>query len=281
MRVLRPDENLGFGGGCNLAARHATQPWLFFLNPDAQAEPDCLERLLDATADADVAVAGAQVLLPDGATTNAGDNPVHLAGLSWAGRYGEPREDAPPRDVACVSGAAMLVRADDLHALGGFNPAFFLYVEDVDLAWRARLAGRRVRFVPAAHVRHDYAFDKGARKWSELEHNRLWAVLSNYRLSTLLLLVPLLVAAEAGIALLAVRDGWWPQKAGAWRRLAAQWRALGRWRRFVQGRRSVSDAEVLAPMTASLSNPLVQAPMLWLVEPVLEGYRRLVVRVAG
>src|SRR4051794_23826944 len=145
VRVVRSGRNLGYPAACNLAARHAREPWLFFLNPDAEAEPGCLAALLDATAD-DVAICGAQVLLPDGETVNAGDNPVHLTGLSWSGRYLDAREDGPPRDTAAVSGAACLVRAEAFAWLGGHCPAFFLYHDDVDLAWRARMAGWRVRF---------------------------------------------------------------------------------------------------------------------------------------
>src|SRR3954471_22323569 len=66
--------NLGYPPAVNLGARHATGEWLLTLNPDAHAAPDCVERLLEA-ADADTAIVGAQVLLPDG-STNAGENPV-------------------------------------------------------------------------------------------------------------------------------------------------------------------------------------------------------------
>ena len=279
IRVLRPGENLGYPQACNFAAPHATQPWMFFLNPDAFAEPDCLERLL-AACDDGVAIAGAQVLLPDGVTINAGDNPVHLSGLSWSGHYLEPREDGPPRDVAAVSGAACLIRTAVFRELGGHCPAFFLYHDDVDIAWRARMAGHRVRFVPGAAIRHDYDFDKGARKWFCLEHNRLYTVLANYEVRTLLLLAPLLLAAELGIALLARRDGWWGEKVRAWKAIAAGRGELARWRRHVQAHRRLHDAPVLAPMTASLDTPLVRAPGATVVEPLLALYRRAVLALA-
>ncbi len=58
------------------------------------------------------------------------------------------------RDVFYVSHAAMLVRADLFHELGGFDPATFPGADDIDLCWRARLAGARVIVAPAARVRH-------------------------------------------------------------------------------------------------------------------------------
>jgi GT2 family glycosyltransferase len=279
-RVIHPGRNLGYVGGCNTGAASATQPWLFFINPDAEAAPDCLERLLEATDD-ETAMAGAQVLLPDGATVNAGDNPVHLTGLSWSGRYLELREDGPPRDVASVSGAAVLQRADVYHDIGGHCPAFFLYVDDTDMSWRVRLAGWKVKFVPRATVRHDYEFEKGPYKWHYLERNRLWMVLSNYSLTTLLLLAPLLLLTELGITYQAWQDGWLRQKLAGWRDTIRHGRAMARWRRGVQERRRVDDVALLRDMRGAVRTPLLQSPMLQVVNPWMELYKRLLIRALG
>ncbi|HEU4974693.1 MAG TPA: glycosyltransferase family 2 protein [Baekduia sp.] len=279
-RILRPGGNLGYAPACDLAAREATGEWLLFLNPDAMPEPGLVPALLEA-ADDDVAILGAQVLLPDGERVNAGDNPLHVTGLSWAGRYGEPAEDGPPRDVAVCSGAALLVRARDFHELGGYHPDSFMYYDDVDLAWRARLAGRRVRFVPRARVRHDYDFDKGAYKWFWLERNRLWSVLSNYEGRTLALLAPLLLATEAGILVLAVRDGWWREKLRAWGALWREKRQLWMWRREVQARRCVRDGNLLSAFSTAIDTPLVPLPAASLVNRVVGWWAAFAERLAG
>jgi GT2 family glycosyltransferase len=280
VRVVHPGRNLGYVGGANAGAAEATQPWLFFLNPDAVAAPDCLERLLEA-ADERTAIAGAQVLLPDGEVVNAGDNPVHLSGLSWSGRYLEPREDGPPREVASVSGAALLQRADVFLELGGHCPAFFLYVDDTDMSWRARLAGWRVVFVPQATIRHDYEFDKGQSKWLYLERNRLWMVLSNYSRATLVLLAPLLVLTEIGIAYQAWRDGWLRQKVAGWWATFGSRREVASWRRRVQRLRRVDDVVLIRQMRGAVRTPLLNSPMLRFVNPIMELYRRLVIRALG
>ena len=280
IEVVHTGRNIGYPPACDAAAPHARHEWMFFLNPDAAADPSCVASLLEAGADPDVAIVGAQVLLPDGETVNAGDNPVHLVGLSWSGRYLEPREDGPPRDVGAVSGAALMMRTSVYRELGGHCPGFFLYNDDTDIAWRARMAGWRVRFVPRAVITHDYEFVKGSHKWRHLEHNRWWSLLANYDLRTLVLLLPLLLAAEVGIAVLARRDGWWREKARAWRELAAEWREIGRWRRFVQRRRKVGDAEILRLFTASLDTPLVQTPAVARAEPMLRAYRAMVLALS-
>jgi GT2 family glycosyltransferase len=280
VRILHPGSNLGYTGAVNLAASEARGDWLFCLNPDAIASEDCLERLLEAVDGPDVAIVGAQVLLPDG-RINAGENPISITGISWSGGYGHPREHGPARDTAAVSGAALLVRRDWFADVGGLCPFFFLYVDDTDLAWRIRLSGGRVRYCPEAVVVHDYEFDKGAQKWFYLERNRAWALLSNLQLRTLLLLAPVLLGTEAVVLARAAREGWLRQKLRAWGSVLAQAPALLRWRRRVQAARSVPDGRVLALFVGGMDTDLLDADVPGWVDAALEHYRRLVLRLLG
>lgn len=275
-RVLRPGANLGYVGACNLAARETAGEWLLFVNPDAVPAATALERLLSAS-DERTAIAGAQILLPGGERVNAGDNGLHVSGLSWSGRYGEPREHGPPRDVAVASGACLLVRRADFERLGGYHEGYFLYHDDVDLAWRARLAGRRVLLVPEATAVHDYDFAKGPYKWFWLERNRLWTVLSDYEARTLVLLAPVLALTELAVLAFAVRGGWWREKLRGWGELWRGRHELRAWRTGVQQRRRVPDAELLGAMTGRLDTPLLAAPGVAAAGAALEAYRRALV----
>ena len=280
VRILHPGANLGYTGAANLAAQEASGEWLFFLNPDATAANDCLERLLEAVDGPDVAVVGAQVLLPDG-RINAGENPINIAGISWSGGYGRPRERGPARDTAAVSGAALLVRRDTFLDVGGLCPFFFLYVDDTDLAWRVRLGGRRVRYCPEAVVVHDYEFEKGAHKWFYLERNRAWALLSNLQLRTLVLLAPVLLITEAAVLVRAAREGWLAEKARAWASVLAHAPELIRWRRSVQAGRKVSDRRVLDLFSGGIETDLIDTGLPRWINPCMECYRRLVLRLLG
>ncbi len=275
LRIVHPGANLGYTAAANLAAREANGEWLFFLNPDAVALKDCLKRLLEAVDDVDVAVVGAQVLLPDG-RINAGENPINIAAISWSGGYGRPREHGPARDTAAVSGAALLVRREAFLDVGGLCPYFFLYVDDTDLAWRMRLGGRRVRYCPEAVVVHDYEFGKGAHKWFYLERNRVWALLSNLQLRTLALLAPVLLITETIILARAASEGWLTEKARAWVSLVGQTPQLIRWRRSVQSTRNVSDYQVLRLFAGGIETQLIDTRLPRWVNPCLERYRRLV-----
>jgi GT2 family glycosyltransferase len=279
--VLALRQNVGYPSACNRGARRAAHEFLLFINPDAKADPACVEELVRAlSSQPDAVVAGAQVLLPDG-RVNAGDNVLHVTGLSWAGRYGLPAEQGPPRPAAVVSGATLLVRRRAFEALGGYTEGFFMYYDDVDLAWRARLEGWEVLFCPAARVAHDYEFKKGSYKWRYLERNRWWCLLAHYEGLTLLALAPLLAAAEVAIWLHAAREGWLGAKLGGYQSLWADRHALLARRREVQASRRVGDRPILERMSAGVDSPFLVSPAVRRAEPALRAYRSAVWRLAA
>jgi GT2 family glycosyltransferase len=271
-------DNVGYAPACNLGAQVATGDWLFFLNPDAEAAPDCLERLL-AVADEhpDAGIVTPQVLFPDGETVNAGENRIHLTGVAWCGRFEEPAEDGPPRPVFITTGAAMLVETALYRRLEGYCDDFFLYYEDPDICWRAWAVGAEVWFVPRARVIHHYTWGSSATKWFYLERHRLLSVLTNYRLSTLLVLAPLLVGTELALLAVAGREGWRAEKLRAYR---AVWERRG-WirarRRRLEALRVRTDAELIGRFEATVDSPQVQSDVARRVAPLLRAYRAVAV----
>jgi GT2 family glycosyltransferase len=248
-----------------------------FVNPDAIVDADCVSTLLRSVG-ARTGVVGAQILLPDG-RTNAGDNPVHVTGIAWSGRYGEPRERGEARRVGSVSGAALLARAAAYAEVDGMCGRFFLYEDDVDLCWRMRLAGWDVLYAPDAVVWHEYEFDKGTMKWFWLERNRLWTVLSNYSVITLILLAPLLLGTELMVLAQAIRGGWTDRLLHAWGSTALGLPRLVRWRRRVQHGRRVGDREIVELMSGRVETSLLDSPLTLRINPVLAGYRRIVLAI--
>ena len=280
VKVIAPGSNLGYAAGVNFAAARASGDYLVCLNPDAGAEVDCLERLAAvADSDGNVALVGAQIMLEDGVTRNAGDNPLHPTGISPAGGYGEGRELGPPRDVAVVSGTCCLIRREALLSLGGYVEELFLYYDDVDLAWRMRIAGMRVVYCPEAAVTHGYEFSRHGRKLFYLERHRLFSVLANYEARTLVLLAPLLLATELGLLAVAAREGWLSQKLASYASLFRLRRRLRAQRRAVQSSRRRADAEVLALMEDRLDSALLSQGPAALANAFCVPYMRLVRRL--
>src|SRR5205807_1930709 len=122
VRLLEPGRNLGYAGGCNLGAAEATSDVLVFLNPDTVVGPGALVRLATTLEDRSIGIVMARLRLLDRPDLlNSAGTVVHVSGLAWAGRYGEPAETVRQlEDVPAPSGAAMATRREVFQTLGGF-----------------------------------------------------------------------------------------------------------------------------------------------------------------
>lgn len=153
-RVIVSRENLGFGRGANLGidALPAAE-FALLINPDARLARDALDRLI-AAADRwpDAALLGPEIRRPDGAVEPSHDVMV-LRRRRFPDRGPEP---APEGDTCAefLSGAVLLLRRAAVQAIGGFDPAFFLFYEDDDLCLRLRRAGHALVLVPDAVAIH-------------------------------------------------------------------------------------------------------------------------------
>lgn len=260
--LVRPDDNLGYAGGCDVGAERARGDVLAFVNSDAIVAAGALAALAHAVQDPNVGLATASVRLADDpALLNTAGNPVHLTGLSWAGHHGEAaRSWDVPVDVASVSGAAFAVRRDVWCALGGFDPTWFAYNEDADLSLRAWQRGLRVRYVPEAVVAHHYEFGRNPMKSYLLERNRLLNVLTWYERRTLVLLAPVLIGFELAMLMTAARGGWLGQKWAGYRWIVAHRQWLRARRRDVQAQRTVPDRAVAGILSTRLDPGNVELP---------------------
>jgi GT2 family glycosyltransferase len=292
--LIALEANLGFTGGNNLALRQALadgDTFAYLLNPDTEVEPGFLQEAI-AVAQQDERTALVQSLLlrlPDPTVVNSFGNALHYLGFGYAAGDGQRLEEpavaewtAAPREIAYPSGAATLARLSALQAIGLLQEELFLYQEDAELGWRARLAGYRVLMAPRSRVRHRYAFDKGAQKYHWLERNRWLVLLWCYRGPTLLLLAPALLAAEAGVWGLALQGGWWREKARACRYLLhpGRWPQVLATRRRVQALRKVKDCDVTSWFASEIVFPAVSSwPVTHLANPLSALYWRLVRRL--
>lgn len=156
--IALPD-NRGFAEANNIAAALAADcEWLAFLNPDAFPDPSWLERLLEAAAAAPDCTMFASELrdAQNHQRLDGVGDAYHVSGLCWRIGHGRALGDvaATPHEVFSPCGAAALFRRDAFDDVGGFDPSFFCYVEDVDLGFRLRLRGHRCLYVPGAVVYH-------------------------------------------------------------------------------------------------------------------------------
>ena len=165
VRVVRLGRNYGFAEGYNRALREVDAECFVLLNSDVETPAGWLEPLLEVLErEPDVAAVAPKLRSwRDRASfeyAGAAGGYLDLLGYPFCrgrilrcverdeGQYDDER------DVFWVSGAAFCCRAEVFRELGGFDASFFAHMEEIDLCWRMRIAGRRVRIVPRSTVYH-------------------------------------------------------------------------------------------------------------------------------
>lgn len=160
VELLELADNRGFTGGMNAGLRRAAAvgaPFVLVLNNDLRLPRGFLRPLADALAnDAALAAVGPTVLRPDGTVwAQGGCRRFGPNGVALRGHGGAPAPtSAGPEAVDFLPGACVLFRAAALAAVGGFDDAYFMYWEDVDLCDRLRARGGKVVWLPWVRVEH-------------------------------------------------------------------------------------------------------------------------------
>ncbi len=165
VKVIVLDKNYGFAEGYNRALASVEHEYAVLLNSDVATSDGWLDALNAEMRDnADVAACQPKILSAERRNmfeyAGACGGYIDRHGYPYCrGRiFGSVEEDRgqydTPADVAWASGAALMVRRKEYLAAGGLDGAFFAHMEEIDLCWRLRLRGFRVRVVPASKVYH-------------------------------------------------------------------------------------------------------------------------------
>jgi GT2 family glycosyltransferase len=160
LQLIELGENRGFATAVNVGLRASSGDWLLLLNNDATIEPGAVRALLDAVADhEDVGSVACQMRFARGGAINSAGLEVDRLGVAFDRHIGEPPEASEPSvtEVFGASAGAALMRRSMLEQIGGFDDSFFMYLDDVDVAWRARMRGWRCLYAPQAVVRHHHS----------------------------------------------------------------------------------------------------------------------------
>lgn len=182
------EENPGYGAVLNHGLALARGDYSLVMNADAWPLAAAVELLVAfAEREPDVGIIGPRLLNPDGSlqpSVRGFPTPWRLATeyffLRWLGRrttllnafYAAGFDHRSTRDAEFVVGAAMLIRRRCLDDIGGFDPSFFMFNEEVDLCYRARSAGWRVVFYPDAEFVH-VGGSSTSQVWPEMYREQL------------------------------------------------------------------------------------------------------------
>jgi GT2 family glycosyltransferase len=171
VQFIALEENLGFGRANNLGIEKARGEFVLFLNPDTLVEEQTFTVLLDYMREhTEVGACGCKVLNPDGTLQLACRRSFPTPWVAFSKVFGLqalfPRSKLLARYnqsyldenatyyVDAISGSFMLIRREALARSGGFDPAFFMYGEDLDLCYRLHSAGWKIAYVHTTRIIH-------------------------------------------------------------------------------------------------------------------------------
>ena len=178
IRLIVTERNRGYGTACNIGARATDAPLLLFLNDDTYLKESCLAEL-HRFMSVEERVLLQPIIYHEYAGQVRAGNPCDIFGAAGLGVYGNCGTGE-----FFASGACLAVSKVDYHSLGGFDEKLFLYYDDVDLSWRARLMGLKVSAVRTTLCVHAGAGSSAVMphmvKFYLTQRNRLRVMIKNY-----------------------------------------------------------------------------------------------------
>ncbi|MGY1746360.1 glycosyltransferase family 2 protein [Blastococcus sp. SYSU D00695] len=195
VRLLRTGGNVGYGAAVNAGMAGLTDGWALVANPDVRFEPGSVDELLAVAARwPRAATVGPAIRTPEGELyPSARDLPRLSTGIGhatlgwvwpanpWTARYRREREEPRERPAGWLSGSCLLVDVAAFHSIGGFDPGYFMYFEDVDLAERLGRRGWLHVYAPSAVVVHEggHATGREPHRMARVHHTSALRYLSH------------------------------------------------------------------------------------------------------
>ena len=206
IKLIQAKSNLGFAEGNNLAIKFALSQnaeYVFLVNNDTDAEDDLIEKLIvTCKSDESIGIAGPAVF------DLKNRRSIQEMGMS-IDRFGYAFALKNKQDVSFtffVSGCAMMIKSELIRTIGSFDEKYFMFAEDLDLCWRAQLAGRKIAVNDHAKIFHasggsisggvvkELSYKTSVQRIFLREKNTLRTLIKNYGTFNMIKTVPFYVS---------------------------------------------------------------------------------------
>lgn len=288
IKIIANRKNIGFASANNqgyFLAQKNNSDYLVLLNQDTIVERNWLSHMTKiADKNAKIAAVQPKLLLhPQTDRINSFGNSIHYLGFAFCNYY-KVKDNLGVTDyfdIPYASGAAVLIKMSALDKTDLFDDRLFMYHEDVDLGWRLRLAGYRIVLDPLSVVYHKYSYSKAKYKFYYMDRNRFIVLLQNYRLLTILLILPMLLFMELGIIFFSIKNGWFKEKVNGWLWIIFHLPSILSRRITIQFKiRKVKDRDIVDLFVGDINSQEVNNPLLkYLVNPIMQVYWFIIRRV--
>jgi len=287
--VVIPRQDGNYAAANNAGIKRAREDgceYLVIANMDTKFDPDWLTELVKAWEDADnPGMVQSKIMLcpkkEEKAKINSLGNIQHFLGFGFTNGYlQEDREvKGLPEIKGYASGCAFLTSREVIEKIGEYDEEYWMYHDDLEIGWRAKLAGYKIYLAPRSVVYHKYEFGRSVRMLYYMERNRFLALLHYYKWLTIFLVLPALVAMDLGMIAYSIPGKWFLTKmrANLYFLKPSTWVKIIKKRSQVKKLRKVKDKEIVKDFAGKVMFQEIENPVLkYIANPIFNFYWKLV-----
>lgn len=201
VRLIELKRNYGFCKAVNAGIKKVDSEYVILLNNDTKAEENFIKELIAAMEEHPKCFSGQAKMLQMSQPELMDDGGNYYCALGWAFACGKgkPAKDyTEPRRIFAACAGAAIYRRELFEEIGYFDETHFAYLEDIDIGYRARIAGYENRFIPQAIVHHAGSGTTGSKyndfKIRYSSRNSIYLIYKNMPFLQILINIPFLIA---------------------------------------------------------------------------------------
>jgi GT2 family glycosyltransferase len=290
MIISRADGNYSAANNAGIKAAMADGAEIFVIaNMDTVFDKNWLLELIAALeSDVKIGMAQSKILIysatDEKAKINTLGNALNFLGFGFTTGYQEEdREIAGlPEIKGYASGCSLAIKKEVLDKIGGYDEEYYMYHDDLEMGWKAKLAGYRIVLAPKSVVHHKYEFSRSIQMVYYMERNRFIAIFSFYEIVSILAILPAMIIMELGQLFFALAKGWLPQKLKAYEYFLHpdSWDKIAAARKQVKAFRVKKDAEIVDDFSGEILFQEIDNPVLkYIANPFFKWYWGLAKKV--
>lgn len=283
--LIKNKHNYGFAKGNNIGIKKVLAlkcDYVFVLNPDTILDDDCLTKLAKKANQKSI-LQPLILIYERGKKTNlinTTGNYLNYLGFSYCNNYRKKISKIEViDDIPSASGAAMFIPSNIIKKVGLFDELFFMYHEDLDLCWRARIAGFNIKLISRAKVWHKYSFSKNKEKMFQAEKNRLLFIFKNFQNKTILLILPMLIINEFLLIVYSLLNKWLLFKLKTYIEIIFQIPKTVKNRILIQNHRLINDNKLKKYINSDISFSELDSALLMPYNLILKFYWFIIYRI--
>ena len=278
--LARIDGN--YCAGNNLGAKTAIHDgcnYIVFVNMDTEMDKDWLKYLFLASKNESFGIIQSKILLFNQKDKiNSIGNIIHYLGFGFTDGYKNININKNTNLIELkgyTSGCSQIISKNVFDKIGYLDENYYMYHDDLEYSWRAKLAGYKIGLAEKSIVYHKYEFKRSVQMLQYMERNRYLAILHYYKLPTILVLLPIFIVMDMAMIFYSIMGKWFKKKLNVYLYFfkISTWQEILKKRTAVKSIRRIKDKNIIKNFSGTIKFTEIENPVLkYLGNPLLNVY---------